>query len=230
MFRDSQDSLKAAGGAAAAGEVRKGAEKRAAAETGIDKISFGVVNAAVDEYKKDPFRSSIERVCQLDKAILVCVCRHIRASAESTLSLQALWERLEDLIQQIYSRRRSGPGGDRLSAATAGGSSSVAGGGGGVGSVGSLAATSSRGSTQLGSGSGPRRVGAATISLLLPPFPIFEEAVQRLVDQGLLKKVSSRFGEALPRLSVLSLRTEVADVYAALKQDPFGELLTERQE
>ena len=72
IFRDKQDQLKLAGG----------------------NVTTAIVNMAVDEYKKDPFRSSIERICQLDKAILVCACCHVRASSEPAFSLQTLWEHL----------------------------------------------------------------------------------------------------------------------------------------
>lgn len=70
------------------------------------------------------------------------------------------------------------------------------------------------------------------ISLLLPPYSVFEEAVNRLLTHGMIKKVNNKgysgaqhLSDIVPRLLQVSLVPQFADVIAALRQDPFSAFL-----
>lgn len=61
------------------------------------------------------------------------------------------------------------------------------------------------------------------ISLLLPPIGLFDEAIERLVDQGILKRAGLRAGMSqvgAARSGYVSIRSEMADVVAALSVMP----------
>jgi Cdc6-like AAA superfamily ATPase len=57
------------------------------------------------------------------------------------------------------------------------------------------------------------------IKLIQPPYFIFEEALERIIHQGLVKRAYSR-GHSGSKIAKLSLRIEITDVRSALKEDP----------
>jgi Cdc6-like AAA superfamily ATPase len=125
-----------------------------------------LVKVAADEYKESPMMATVARLCAIDKAILVAICKHIRNSNdENEIAADMLWDRLGDLLQ--------------------------------------------------------RARGKAGVPISPPPF-IFNEALDRLVEQGILAKTGRRTGAGDilqgqthrgPFRSVL----ELSDVVVALK-------------
>ena len=60
------------------------------------------------------------------------------------------------------------------------------------------------------------------ITLAQPPVHIFDEAIERLVDQGILKRAGARAGQSqvgAARSGHVSIRAEMADVIAALNEE-----------
>lgn len=69
---------------------------------------FSIVNAAVSKYKETPFISMVSRTSPLEKAILLCFCKHrkIVCGGDDHSSLAGMtalmaWSRFEDLMQKI---------------------------------------------------------------------------------------------------------------------------------
>jgi Cdc6-like AAA superfamily ATPase len=57
-----------------------------------------------------------------------------------------------------------------------------------------------------------------SVKLYQPPYFIYEEAIERLIHQGLVKRSYAR-GHSGSRISKLTLRIEITDIRAALKDD-----------
>lgn len=57
------------------------------------------------------------------------------------------------------------------------------------------------------------------VKLHQPPYFIFEESLERIINQGLVKKSFAR-GHSGSKITKLTLRMEITDVRAALKDDP----------
>jgi len=57
------------------------------------------------------------------------------------------------------------------------------------------------------------------VKLHQPPYFIFEECLERIINQGLIKKSFAR-GHSGTKITKLTLRIELTDVRAALKGDP----------
>ena len=53
------------------------------------------------------------------------------------------------------------------------------------------------------------------VSLAIPPYGVFGEALERMVDQGVLRRVGGQ-GAGLANKALLSVRAEMTDVLAAL--------------
>jgi len=129
-----------------------------------------LVKQAADEYKESPMMATVNRLCAIDKAILISVCKHLRASNDETeITAAALWDRLGDLLHRARSKQG--------------------------------------------------------VPLPPPPF-IYNEALDRLVEQGLLTQTQTgrrsateaASGEQVHR-GPFSLRLEFTDVVVALKGD-----------
>ena len=137
-----------------------------------------LVKQAADEYKESPMMATVSRLCAIDKAILIALCKHLRASNDETeIAAATLWDRLGDLLHRARSRPGIPP---------------------------------------------------------LPPAFIFNEALDRLVEQGLLAHTQTgRRGAAEAAQAAagsvhrgpFSLRLEFTDVVVALKGDPLLDFL-----
>ncbi len=140
---------------------------------------MNLVSTAAAEYKESPMMATVSRLCTLDKAILIAICKHHRATDETEISSQGLWDRLTDLIQAL----------SRPRAETANGNGNAV---------------------------------ATDAPLFQPPVFIYDEALDRLLEQGLLTQVGK--GRGVGSLDgtlrgPFSLRLEFTDVMVALKGD-----------
>ena len=112
-------------------------------------VTTEYVKKAVDEYNQDPLKVLVRNSCQLDKAILVGACLHIKASGDLTLHFDLLWERLQDFLIAV----------DNMT------------------SIGNI----------------------SEIDLLLPPYEVFEMAVERLIRRGVFKRAATTRLAYVPR-------------------------------
>jgi hypothetical protein len=166
------------------------------------------VNKAETEHKESPFRTSIRLFCALDKAILVCACKHVQASGESEMGTDMLWLRLQDFIR-AYVVNSTLP-----SSAYSSSSSSSA----------------IRMDDSENNNSGSKSLLAAEnepIPLLLPPYSIFEQAIYRLIEHGIFKlvgNVTNLQAIALLRLCAFKFPStiDIAEVIGALHGTPFA--------
>lgn len=62
------------------------------------------------------------------------------------------------------------------------------------------------------------------INFLLPPYEIFEMAIERLIRRGVFKRNASKL-PFLPRLTTFTLRPDISVVNAALKESAFSSFL-----
>jgi hypothetical protein len=133
------------------------------------------VKKAAEEYNQDPLKILVRSLCQLDKAILVGACKHIKASGENLLYLDLLWERLQDFLQMAETARNvENPSGH-----------------------------------------------ASEIDLLLPPYEVFEMAVERMIRRGLFKRVNTVRFIFVPRLLSITLKPDLSIIAAGLKDSEF---------
>ena len=59
------------------------------------------VNKAIEEYRESPFIANLRRLCALDKALLVCICRHVARSGSLGMTIEDVMDRFEDLMQEL---------------------------------------------------------------------------------------------------------------------------------
>lgn len=252
-----------------------GTESRNQGAHGKQLISTELVKLACDEYKEEPFRATIKRLPALDKALLVCVCKHVAVSGEREVSMEMLWGRLTDLVaahrrewatKETIAQELTATASSSLSSSITTKLEAAVNGipkESGAGVAGAMSAPPQsprpfKRPLQLISQSRVLEVGVSNdvnstknedeeeevqdegvekacgddddgdegqellheceyLSLLMPHYAAFEEAVERLTTQGLLRRTCPRGLEALPRLSLLSLRPEAGDVYGALR-------------
>lgn len=164
--------------------------------TGPRLITTEIVRLAVEEYSCDPFRSYLLHACQLEKVLVACICRHVKATGQNEISMDMLWDRLQDVIKAVSDQhliasqsyqRRSNCSGDVSSSAVG---------------------------TEI-----------EVIRLLLPPYEIFESIVRNLVDVGIFKQNQSRLAWIVPRLMTVSLRPEMTIVTSAFNKTPYESFL-----
>jgi hypothetical protein len=60
-----------------------------------------MVTQATDEYKESPMLATVARACALDKAVLAALCRHVKSTGATDVSVDLLWDRLQDLLEAL---------------------------------------------------------------------------------------------------------------------------------
>jgi hypothetical protein len=61
------------------------------------------INLAINEYRESPFIANLKRLCVLDKAILVTICRHTAHAGNIGMTAEDVMNRLDDLIIEFRS-------------------------------------------------------------------------------------------------------------------------------
>lgn len=61
------------------------------------------ISLAINEYQESPFIANLKRLCVLDKAILVTICRHTTHAGNIGMTAEDVMNRLDDLILEIRS-------------------------------------------------------------------------------------------------------------------------------
>lgn len=156
-----------------------------AGEEHTGRIPQDIVKAALDEYNQDPFKVFIRGACQLDKALIVCACKHVKATGQSELTFAELWFRLKDFLVTVSLQKQVASA--RLQSETL------------------------------------TNASVLYISLILPPYEVFESAMHRLVHVGIFQVLPSKFTNLIPRATNFVFRREIdpSVVVAALKDTPF---------
>jgi hypothetical protein len=177
----------------------------AAAVTFKDIVN--IVKEAADSYKETPFIATTARACQLDKAILAAMGKHRQtmgfgegALNDAALTCDGIWDRLRDITQKIDAERYLLQGTNADS-------------------------SSSSESKQTG-GAGH---GSYALTLRLPPYPVFMQAIERLCNQGILIKAPTwKIVSGGPRSVLYSLHSSFAysDMIAAFNGDPMLKFCT----
>ncbi len=72
--------------------------------SGTSKVDYSSIKEAAEEYRETPLIASINRSCNLDKAILVSICKHIVLSGSLGMTSDDIWGRLTDLIAAIKTK------------------------------------------------------------------------------------------------------------------------------
>jgi Cdc6-like AAA superfamily ATPase len=67
------------------------------------KVSYASVQLSVKEYRATPLLSALVHSCQLDKAIIVSMCKHYATTGLFGMSSSEIYDRLEDIKKQIMS-------------------------------------------------------------------------------------------------------------------------------
>mmetsp|Transcript_8442 Transcript_8442/g.12583 ORF Transcript_8442/g.12583 Transcript_8442/m.12583 type:complete len:183 (+) Transcript_8442:1522-2070(+) len=101
----------------------------------IIPVTIPMVNRAAAEYRENPMMLATGSACDLDKAILIGMCKYAKSTGISEMFVEEIWERCNDTIS-AYGRQ------------------------------------------------------ASSGALEAPPWPVFEDALQRLVSQGLIMLIS----------------------------------------
>jgi hypothetical protein len=152
----------------------------------VTPVPIGLVARAVAEYKEDPLMLRTAKCCQLEKAILVAMCKHAKITDTGNMTLEDVWNRLCDLLHADERALRQCSG-DSLSRIGASASSSA-----------STSATLSN-SNGAGAGVGGGAGGGSEI-LDIPPYHMFEAALGRLCAEGVLvltePKLNNKMGFA----------------------------------
>ena len=173
---------------------------------------MAMVKDAVEQYKATPFVATVSRACQLDKAILIVMgkYRHITGGGEgddgggldTSMTFDDIWERVGDLVHKIDAERYLTAG------AGAGPTIAVA-----------AAVVAPR---TAGSAGVITNTSKTVLYLYMPPMSVFQQALQRLCDQGLVEHSASWRLLAGPRSIVYNLNRSFSysDLLAALSQDP----------
>ncbi len=145
-------------------------------------ITHDIVKIAVDEYALDPIQIYIRNACQLDKAILCCIYRHMKATGHQEFGFEIIWERLQDFLEWVHSKQI------------------------------------------LLQSVEPVKNGSSSfekITLLMPPYELFEAIIFRLVERGLLFKKKTKLSWILPRTSIFVLAFDFSTIISALRSTSF---------
>ena len=78
-------------------------------ESGDQKVTYASVQKSVAEYRETPLLSALTNSCQLDKAIIICICKHIHASGITTATNNEVFLRLTDLDLMIANEIKKNP-------------------------------------------------------------------------------------------------------------------------
>ncbi len=125
----------------------------------------------------------LREACQLDQAVVVAACRHVRVVGHMPISMEMLWSRLKDVLKAAKLRLSYD---DRNVDGT---------------------------NTSLN-----------RMTLLLPPYEIFESSVHRLIEVGVFKYSKSRLVSFLSRFAMISLCPDITPVSVALQSSCFAKL------
>jgi Cdc6-like AAA superfamily ATPase len=79
-------------------------------EVGTTKVSYASVQKSVAEYRATPLLTALVLSCQLDKAIITCICKHVMALGHPSITSVEIFARLHDLNHSIITSRNSASG------------------------------------------------------------------------------------------------------------------------
>ena len=174
---------------------------------------FSFIKIAVDKYKQTPFISVISTLCDLDKAILIVFCKHRRIvcggdehSSVAGMTAIMAWEKFQDFMTKVKADDLYG-----AKAATTGANQST---------VETGITSSSNKSNVMG---GTKKV----ISLVAPPYHIFEHGLDRLKENGLFSTtVSTRSSGRSIVVYHVNSGLQYSDLLAALVDDAWYKFLS----
>ena len=171
-------------------------------QTVVSPVPMALVSKAVAEYKNDPLMQRVGNCCLLEKAILVAMCKHYKVTDTGKMSLEDIWGRFCDLID-ADNRALQNSCGESLSSA-------------------------------YGLSSGvkaniPDNQNLVSEDMLsIPPYHIFEDAIERLCYQSVLlvtePTINKKTGFSGPRLlheCLFTTKLEASDVVAALNKHKY---------
>lgn len=116
-------------------------EKEATCGLPLVPVTMVMVTKAAAEYRENPLMAATAHACDLDKAILIGMCKYAKSTGVSEMQIEEIWRRTTDAVSAY----------------------------------------------------GQRAVGGR---LDMPPWSVFEQALHRLVSEGLLVLVVNRFRKA----------------------------------
>jgi Cdc6-like AAA superfamily ATPase len=172
---------------------------------------MALIKQATDEYKESPMMATVSRLCALDRAIVIGACKHVRATESKDISAEELRMRLDDLL--AVARNAA------------------------VNSVVVQPSNQVSGQAPAQAQAQHTSEGRALPPLSPPPQHIFNEAIRRLGEQGILVDTKGKgragrgvvgagvgagagagtgAGAGLEGGVVYSFRLELSDVVAAL--------------
>jgi hypothetical protein len=160
------------------------------------------------QYQQDSFVPTIPLLCALDKAVLVCACRHVKATGEIAMGTNMLWLRLQDFMRELHFKNSTLLATPPSSSALVNGADTVR-------------------QPQTSDSSEPR---AEIITLILPPYTIFEQALYRLLEHGIFRLSGNKTIQAvsLLRLCIFRLRPEISSITTAFRGSPFAVFLKDQ--
>jgi metal-sulfur cluster biosynthetic enzyme len=101
-------------------------------------VTMVMVTRAAAEYRENPLMTATAHACNLDKAILIGMCKYAKSTGVSEMQIEEIWRRTTDAVS-AYGQRAAGG------------------------------------------------------RLEMPPWAVFEQALHRLVSEGLLVLVVNRY-------------------------------------
>ena len=171
----------------------------------LSKI-FALVNAAVNRYKETPFISVVSRMSQLEKAIILCFCKHRKLicggddhSALAGMTMLMAWDRFVDLIRKIGTDDFYNTNNATVSSTTA-------------------SATAAAGPNKTISST-----NSAKITLKCPPIQVFQQCLAKLEGTGVLNTTTSYRPCGRPVIHYhVSSSFLYSDFVAAVNNDPLS--------
>jgi len=88
-------------------EIHRDSLSTEARDSGEAKVSYASVQKSVAEYRATPMLMALVLSCQLDKAIITCICKHVSALGHPSITSVEIFARLQDLSSAIASRSSS---------------------------------------------------------------------------------------------------------------------------
>jgi len=173
-------------------------------EAATAKVSYASVQKSVAEYRATPLLTALVLSCQLDKAVITCICKHVMALGHPSITSVEVFARLHDLNHSITTSRNSASG-----------------------ASGSSLPSSATGNSGTGASSSVATAAKALEDFTMPTMGIFNARLGALCSRGLLAR--STGGTTEIRGTALApsyqLTIAVADVVSTLKDDPFSAYL-----
>lgn len=71
---------------------------------GTSKVTLASVQKSVREYRAAPMLSALRLSCQLDKAIITCICKHVNITGHPLITGIEIYQRLSDLDKAIKTK------------------------------------------------------------------------------------------------------------------------------